>query len=176
MTLSGLHGRRMRVASTDPDGVVSAETVLEFTQTGDVVSARYSGGAIVDGHLIGRLDPSGTLLHFCYVQVDLRGNVDAGTSIGTIGRMQDGRLRLTEEFQWFGVLFGKSPKREGFGFKPNHVGKKIKLSQQLPDGLGVIGARVCRRSQRRGQAESKKRMSLPATPILLVLQRTLCLL
>lgn len=101
MTSSGLHGRRMRVTSTDSGGVVSGETILEFEQTSDVVSARYRGGTIIDGYLVGNLDPTGTSLRFCYVQVDLRGNVDAGASTGTIDQMQDGRLRLIEEFQWF---------------------------------------------------------------------------
>jgi hypothetical protein len=101
MTTSGLHGRRMRVIATDPGGVVSGQTILEFEQTGDLVSARYRGGTIVDGYLIGKLDPAGTSLQFCYVQVDLHGGVDAGSSNGTIDQMQDGRLRLIEEFQWF---------------------------------------------------------------------------
>jgi hypothetical protein len=101
MTSSGLHGRRMRVTSTDSGGVVSGETILEFEQTGDVVSARYRGGTIVDGYLVGKLDPTGTSLRFCYVQADSRGNVDAGSSTGTIDEMQDGRLRLIEVFQWF---------------------------------------------------------------------------
>jgi hypothetical protein len=101
MNPSSLHGRRMRVTSTDSAGVVSGETILEFEQTSDVVSARYRGGTIVDGYLVGKLDPTGTSLRFCYVQADSRGNVDAGSSTGTIDEMQDGRLRLTEVFQWF---------------------------------------------------------------------------
>jgi hypothetical protein len=40
-------------------------------------------------------------MHFCYVQVDLHRGVDAGSSTGTIEQMQDGRLRLIEDFQWF---------------------------------------------------------------------------
>jgi hypothetical protein len=101
MISSGLHGRRMRVTSTDSSGVVSGETILEFEQTSDVISARYRGGTIVGGYLIGKLDPTGTSLRFCYVQADLCGNVDAGSSTGTIEEMQDGRLRLIEVFQWF---------------------------------------------------------------------------
>jgi hypothetical protein len=52
MTPSGLHGRRMRVTSTDSRGVVSGETILEFEQTHDVVSARYRGGTIVAATLL----------------------------------------------------------------------------------------------------------------------------
>jgi hypothetical protein len=40
----------MRVVATDSGGVVSGETILEFEQTNEVVSARYLGGTIVDGY------------------------------------------------------------------------------------------------------------------------------
>jgi len=96
-----LNGRRMRTISTDAIGVVSPETVLTFEQTDDRVSARYRGGAIVDGYLIGKFDSTGATLSFCYVQTDVCGNVDAGRSTGTIEQAEGGRLRLTEEFQWF---------------------------------------------------------------------------
>ena len=92
------NGRRMCTASTASSGVVSSETVLVFEQVGDVVSARYRGGSIVDGYLIGHFD--GATLKFRYVQADTKGNLDAGVSTGKIERLPDGRLRLIEEFQW----------------------------------------------------------------------------
>jgi hypothetical protein len=98
MTALDFNGRRMRTASTAASGVVSSETVLVFEQVRDVVSARYRGGSIVDGYLIGRLD--GATLKFRYVQADVHGNLDAGVSIGKIERLPGGRLRLVEEFQW----------------------------------------------------------------------------
>jgi hypothetical protein len=93
-----LNGVRIRTASTDAAGVVSSETELVFEQSGDVVSARYRGGAIMDGYLIGRL--TGNAFHFRYVQADDQGRLDAGVSDGLFERLADGRLRLTENFQW----------------------------------------------------------------------------
>jgi hypothetical protein len=92
------NGRRMRTVATAASGVVSSETVLVFEQLGDVVSARYRGGSVVDGYLIGRLDAA--TLNFRYVQADVDGSLDAGVSVGTVERMPDGRLRLIERFQW----------------------------------------------------------------------------
>jgi hypothetical protein len=92
------HGRRMRVAATDAGGVVSSETIVLFEQVDNVVSARYRGGAIVDGYLIGLYEAPA--LQFRYVQADIHGNLDAGVSTGTIERLPDGRLRLIEQFQW----------------------------------------------------------------------------
>jgi hypothetical protein len=90
----------MRATSTDPNCAVSRETILLFDRKRDLISAHYLGGTIADGYLIGK-QVSATSIRFCYVQVDLHGAVDAGTSVGTIERLQDGRFRLIEAFQWF---------------------------------------------------------------------------
>jgi hypothetical protein len=92
-------GRRLRIVSTDPSGVVTAETVLTLTQLADVVTGHYEGGAIVAGFLVGRLDAVG-VLHFCYAQTDRHGSIDSGISTGILERTPDGRLRLLEHFQW----------------------------------------------------------------------------
>ena len=89
----------MRVAAADPQGVVSEETTLTFEQVGDVVSGHYRGGSIVAGYLVGRLAHTGNL-RFCYAQTDLDGHLDAGISTGKLERLDDGRLRLIEQFQW----------------------------------------------------------------------------
>ena len=93
-----LDGVRMAGASTAGCGVVSAQTVFTFEQTGNVVSARYRGGDIIDGYLIGQL--SGANLHFRYVQADRNGALDAGVSDCALERLSDGRLRLVEHFEW----------------------------------------------------------------------------
>jgi hypothetical protein len=89
----------MTPATADASAVVSADTVLVFEQNGGVVSARYRGGAIVDGYLIGLLEAPARL-RFRYVQADTAGNLDAGVSIGMLSRLDDGRLRLVEHFEW----------------------------------------------------------------------------
>jgi hypothetical protein len=98
-TVLTLDGTTMRVAKTATQGVVSTETTLTFTQRGDLVEAHYCGGTIVVGRLLGRL--TGTVVTFCYIQVDVDGHTDAGSSVGTIDVLPDGRLRLTESFKWF---------------------------------------------------------------------------
>ena len=93
-----LNGVRMTVANADPDSVVNASTVVTFEQQGNVVSARYRGGEVVDGYLIGHLE--GRLFSFRYVQADRSGRLDAGVSDGVLDRLADGRLRLVEHYQW----------------------------------------------------------------------------
>lgn len=91
-------GIRMRLTRSAATAVVSADTELVFEQTADVVWARYRGGRVVEGHLVGRLTDD--TLHFRYVQADSDGNLDAGVSDGRLEVLENGRYRLTESFQW----------------------------------------------------------------------------
>lgn len=93
-----LNGVRMTVSSAGAHSAVSAATILTFEQQGNVVSARYRGGEIVDGYLIGYV--AGQSLHFRYVQADRNGRLDTGVSEGMLDRLADGRLRLVEHYQW----------------------------------------------------------------------------
>lgn len=77
-----LDGVRMTVSNSGVHSVVNASTILTFEPQGNVVSARYRGGEIVDGYLIGRLEGWSLLFH--YVQADLSGRLDAGVSEGVL--------------------------------------------------------------------------------------------
>jgi len=98
MTLN-LEGIRMKPARTDPKGVCSDETILEFVQRQNLISARYSGGPVLDGYLIGQLN--GWHVKFRYVQADVDGNLDAGVSDGTFMNLPNGKLQLVENFLWY---------------------------------------------------------------------------
>jgi hypothetical protein len=93
-----LSGVRMRPVTTSAGSVISAETLFEFTQNGPVVSARYTGGRIVLGVLVGVLHS--TRLTFRYAQVHDAGDVHGGRSDCDLSRDANGRLRLTEHFTW----------------------------------------------------------------------------
>jgi hypothetical protein len=93
-----LDGVRMRPIATSAGSVISAETVFEFTQNGPIVSARYTGGRIVLGVLVGVLDS--TRLTFRYAQVHDDSGVNGGRSDCDLSRDANGRLRLTEHFTW----------------------------------------------------------------------------
>ncbi len=93
-----LQGIRMRVVSTAEEGEVNAETLFEFTQECPVVSARYAGGKVRLGYLVGSM--TAEELHFRYAQVDNFGRLDGGHSACEIWRTATGKLRLTEHFTW----------------------------------------------------------------------------
>jgi len=93
-----LDGMKMRVVSTGSKSEVDAETLLYFSQDGSLVSARYAGGRVGLGYLIGTM--SDGQLHFRYVQVNLEGRIDSGSSICEFGFLADGRLTIHEHFRW----------------------------------------------------------------------------
>ena len=95
INLNGLH---MYVSSTAADGVVDAATQLHFIQKGQRVAARYAGGSVKRGWLIGRL--SGRELVFRYAQSEAAGKVHGGHSVCTVEPLSTGRIRIIERFTW----------------------------------------------------------------------------
>lgn len=93
-----LHGLTMYVSSTADIGVVGAGTLLHFTQKGDRVLARYSGGSIRRGYLVGEMS-EGTL-NFRYTQVESSGEIHGGSSTCDLVTLPDGRTRIVEHFAW----------------------------------------------------------------------------
>ncbi len=88
----------MYVSSTADQGVVDTSTRLRFIQKGSRVMARYSGGAISQGCLVGTL--SKLQLVFRYTQVETSGEIHGGSSVCDVERLSDHRIRIVEHFAW----------------------------------------------------------------------------
>ncbi len=87
---------RMNVVKTAPNGIVNSDTLFEFTQDLELVSAKYSGGEIRKGYLVGNV--KNDRLHFSYCQIRINGIMDHGTSICEISN-ENNKLVLKEEFE-----------------------------------------------------------------------------
>ena len=96
--MRNLDGRTMFVSATAADGVVSDETRLHFVQRGARVAARYAGGRVLRGWLVGRWD--GDVLRFRYAQREASAVIHAGRSVCAVDEQPDGRVRLIEHFTW----------------------------------------------------------------------------
>lgn len=92
-----LHGRRMHATHTAPNGAIGPDTTFEFTQRGDIVEARYAGGAIKVGSLVGVLAES--RLEFRYAQIHQDNSIHGGHSVCEVTRQGD-TVRIIERFQW----------------------------------------------------------------------------
>lgn len=119
-----LDGVRMHVVSTAEGGEVNTETLFEFNQDGSVVSARYAGGKVRLGYLVGTMSAKG--LQFRYAQVDNSGRLDGGYSTCEIGRTAEGKVQLVEHFKW--------DSREGSG---TNIYEEIDVNRSYSRGVKI---------------------------------------
>ena len=93
-----LDGLEMCVSSTATNGVVGSDTRLRLTQRGHRVVARYSGGRVERGWLVGRLQDSELVCR--YVQRESGDEIHGGRSVCQVERLSDERTRIVEHFRW----------------------------------------------------------------------------
>lgn len=93
-----LDGRTLAGVANDEAGEVDADTLFNFEQEGERIYANYSGGAIVDGHLVGTFD--GKQWDIRYVQINEAGETATGHSVGNVELLSDGRIRVEDEWEW----------------------------------------------------------------------------
>ena len=91
-------GRAFRVTAASAQGEGSEETVFEYHERDGVVWARYEGGAVHLGFLVGTR--IGDRLDFRYSQLNVHGETSNGHASTTISTLADGRIRLDEDWAW----------------------------------------------------------------------------
>ncbi|MFC6769321.1 hypothetical protein [Natrinema soli] len=91
-------GRTLAGVANDEDGEVGADTVFHFEQAGERIYANYSGGDIVDGHLVGTFD--GEQWDIRYTQINTDNETATGHSVGDVELLNDGRIRVEDEWEW----------------------------------------------------------------------------
>src|SRR4051812_49359422 len=93
-----LDGRRFQAPADVPGGDVGAQTVFEYAEEDGVVHARYGGGTIRLGYLVGTR--AGDTLSYRYAHVRADGTTAGGGCESRIETLADGRLRLHETWAW----------------------------------------------------------------------------
>lgn len=83
-----------------PNGEVSASTRFHYHQSGDRIWAEYAGGAVLKGHLQGKVLADGTL-EFFYHHENINGELMAGRCKSVPRHGANGKLILKENWQWF---------------------------------------------------------------------------
>lgn len=93
-----LDGRTLAGVANADAGEVGPGTRFHFEQVGDRISANYAGGAVEAGHLLGTFD--GRRWDVRYVQRNAAGETATGHSAGVVSRLDDGRVRVEDEWEW----------------------------------------------------------------------------
>ncbi|MBI1764126.1 MAG: n-acetylglutamate synthase [Acidobacteria bacterium] len=91
--------RRFTSVRNSANGEVSAATVFEYHQSGALVWATYSGGSIVYGTLIAKIDER-DYLDMRYQHLNTAGELRTGRCHSRPEVLPDGRLQLHEQWQW----------------------------------------------------------------------------
>jgi hypothetical protein len=81
------------------NGETSDETIFLYRQVGNILTSEYSGGKIIKGHLIGLVDENGTI-EMRYHQINNKGELMTGICISTPEILQNGKIRLHENWRW----------------------------------------------------------------------------
>lgn len=94
-----LDGRRFRDVTPNHQGDVGHETIFDYREEPDgVVHARYEGGSIRLGYLVGiRIDDE---VDFRYSHVTSAGETASGQCLSRIEVLEYGRLRMHERWEW----------------------------------------------------------------------------
>lgn len=95
---TSLDGRLFRSAGTVAGGEVRADTLFTYHEKDGLVWARYGGGTVRLGFLVGTR--AGDHIEFRYSQVNEAGETASGHCRSDIERLDDGRLRLVETWEW----------------------------------------------------------------------------
>ena len=93
------HNRTFRPISNTENGETSAETLFNYRQDGNILTAEYQGGDIVKGHLIGLVDEKGNI-DMRYHQVNTAGKLMTGICYSRPERLPNGKIRLHETWEW----------------------------------------------------------------------------
>ncbi len=99
LTSWNLNDKKFKVISNDgPYIEVNTDTTFSFVQKGNLVAGEYSGGLIQEGELIGYINHNN--FYFSYQQTNMSGEQNSGRGCDTIELTNDGRLRLTDHWEW----------------------------------------------------------------------------
>ncbi len=93
------HNKIFKPVANTENGETSGETVFHYQQTGNVLTAEYSGGAIRFGHLLGLVNEQGHI-SMCYHQVNNNGELRTGTCTSVPEILENGKIRLHESWEW----------------------------------------------------------------------------
>lgn len=93
------HNKKFRPVFNADNGETSADTVFHYQQNQNVLTGTYSGGKIIDGHLMALIDEKGSL-EMSYHQINSCGQLMTGICKSIPEVMANGKIRLHETWQW----------------------------------------------------------------------------
>jgi hypothetical protein len=93
------HNKQFRSVQNSKNGEVGSATVFNYQQAGNIVTATYSGGGIINGQLIACVHKDG-VLEMRYHHINTQQQLMTGICTSTPKILPNGKIRLHEKWQW----------------------------------------------------------------------------
>jgi len=93
------NNKKFTPVTNSENGETSSETVFLYKQEGNIIHSEYSGGKIVQGHLIGIVDNEGRI-EMRYHQINNKMELMTGICHSIPEILPSGKIRLHETWQW----------------------------------------------------------------------------
>lgn len=93
------NNKKFKPVNNTENGETTEETIFEYKQINNILTAEYKGGQIIKGHLIGLVDENGNI-EMRYHQINKRGELMTGICYSKPEFNKNGKLRLYESWKW----------------------------------------------------------------------------
>lgn len=95
-----LNNKTFLLVENSENGKVNSETIFEYKQKGNLVTADYSGGSILYGKILAFLE--GNYLNMLYQCITNDNELKAGKAIAQISITNNGKIKLELNWEWLG--------------------------------------------------------------------------
>ena len=92
------HNKTFSLLDNSQNGKAGSETIFQYQQNGNLVTADYSGGDIKYGKIIA--DLRGDRLHMLYQCMTIENELKAGKAIADISLTENGKIKLNLHWEW----------------------------------------------------------------------------
>lgn len=92
------NNKKFVLLENSESGTVNSDTIFEYRQEGNLVTANYHGGSIRYGKIIATLH--GDQLDMLYQCFTNDNQLKAGKAIADISMTKDGKIKLSLEWEW----------------------------------------------------------------------------
>lgn len=93
------HNKVFKTISNTPNGDTNKDTIYLYKQIGNYITGEYKGGNIKAGYLNAMVDKLGNL-QMQYHHINNKNELLTGICSSILEIMQDGRMRIIENWQW----------------------------------------------------------------------------
>lgn len=98
MNKYNFNNKKFALVDNSKNGEVSTDTIFEYKQDGDLVTADYAGGTVKYGKIIAHL--KNQELNMVYQCLTIENELKAGKAIATISTSEHNKIQLKLKWQW----------------------------------------------------------------------------